>query len=129
MQHINIPPLRNWSKPAKKKAPKKSVKIYNAIVLENWGLVDAPTNNPYTPPELMQFCLNGDATGHPNFKKGSNVTTTPITSIIRDNKANLVYIGVSSGRFYLIGKPHPEYEALFPNATERLIQRLFKDMQ
>lgn len=84
--------------------------------LENWSVTVANVN-PYTPPELQAHMLHGEVYGSLKFKDGERVTTTPIVGVNGDR------IVTRSGSEYALGKPHPDYEAAFPNAKQRLLRK------
>ena len=48
------------------------------VVLKNWFVQGYGTFDAYTPPEAVRLCLGGDVVGHPRFKDGHHVTTSPI---------------------------------------------------
>lgn len=84
--------------------------------LEDWGVVGH--DDPYTAPECRKYRLHGKVYGHPRFKDGDSVTTSSI------DKTEGKLILTRSGSKYELGKVNSEYEALYPNAEERLFSSL-----
>jgi len=127
MKSIKITPKDN--KPSKIVAKSRNessdnIEIANIIILDDWAALYCPTNTKYTPPEHFRFRLTGKATGHPEFKNGSTVTSSPVISVIRDIDDDQVVIGVQSGRFYRLGSINADYERAFPDARNRLIDAI-----
>ena len=87
----------------------------NEVRIENWAMVGL---YPYAPPEQQVFCLEGELYGHPRVTDGHRTTTTEIVGV--DGEVILT----NSGSRYVLGEPDPPYEAMYPGAKERLIERL-----
>jgi hypothetical protein len=87
--------------------------------LKNWSVIVV---NPFQPPEIQRHCLNGNVYGHPRFKDGETVTTSPIQGII-DYGTHKVVSTVNSK--YKVNKDdiNPEYEAKFSGAYDRLTMK------
>ena len=85
--------------------------------LENWALM---VNFFTYPVDRTRVNLCGEVYGHPTRLDG----TTIFTSSIVDIKNNLVV--TKSGSRYELGKPEAKYEAAFPNAKERVLNREWK---
>jgi len=77
--------------------------------VENWAIVYHPDS--YTAPEMATPHLNG------TWPDGTNKTSTSIQNV----KGGLVY---TKDSVYKLGDPHPDYEAQFPNAYERIFEAL-----
>lgn len=88
----------------------------NPIKLNRWAVVDR-SNDPYLAPELRRLSLCGEAENHP-VHGTSEITTSYIVG--REGAAVLT----KSGSAYELGEPHPDYEAAFPNAKERLFKTI-----
>lgn len=84
-----------------------------AIRLENWSVVSF--GNGYNAPEQLTVHFKGNAYGHPNFKDDEPIVTTRITSC-KDN-----IFKSFSGRSYVLGEVDPDFEKLYPNALERVL--------
>jgi len=94
-------------------------KVY---VLKNWGCINkTPKPDPYKSPEqqVPSIALVGDIYGHHNFPEGYRIDTSRIVG-----KTTAGYIKTHSGSFYQLDDIDPEYENMFPNAKERLLQTL-----
>lgn len=83
------------------------------IKLENWEFC-VRQGSPYMAPECQQRYFIGDVTGHPNFPDGSRVSTSNAVGWADDCAVT------EDGNQYELGQPHPDYEAAFPNALERM---------
>ncbi len=83
------------------------------IRLENWSLVD--TGEEYSSPEMIILVFQGNAYGHERFPEGTFIITSRIVSC--ENGVFKTY----SGSEYRLGKVDEEYERLFPNALERIL--------
>ena len=53
------------------------------VILKNWS-VRGYNITPYTAPECQEFCLHGEAYGHPRFADGEVITTSPIRATIKN---------------------------------------------
>ena len=84
--------------------------------LENWAVIAVP-DSPYQAPELWRQRLHGNVYGHPRFGNGTEVTTSPITSKKGENI-------LTRNTEYELGIIDTEYEKLYPNARERLLNSL-----
>lgn len=83
--------------------------------INNWSLVSKPLHAYQAPEQSLR--LRGEVTGHPDFEDGSDITTSRIKEI----KGGKVY--TSSGSEYTLGTVDPVYEALYPNALQRLLSK------
>lgn len=88
--------------------------------LENWSIV--VIGDFYTPPEMRRQCLDGFVYGNPRFADGEHITTSGIVLRPPENDC----VSTVSGSLYELGEVSPEYEALYPNARERLFTFLNK---
>ena len=88
--------------------------------LENWSVVFSD-NDPYLHPELQTLSLCGNVFNHPRFKDGKRVTTSSIKGFDGE------LIMTSSGSKYELGEIDPEYEKLYPDAKNRLLNSLKKN--
>ena len=97
------------------------MKNKNVVILKNWAIVEVPCPEN-TPPELKEELLTGNAYGHLNFEDGMFITTSVVTGVDRKNKTISTY----SGSVYSIAKNDvlDEYEEIYPNAYERVFNRL-----
>ena len=66
-------------------------------------------------PETPRPILRGVVHGHITHRDGAYVSTTVIKGRIGD------LLLTASGRLYRLGEPDPDYEALHPNARQRLL--------
>ena len=87
------------------------------VKIKNWSVI-IKTTNPYQTPELGIQCLMGQVYGHPRFEDGTEVTTSSIAGVEGD------LIVTKSGMKYKLDMVNPEYERLYPNAKDRLLQSL-----
>lgn len=86
--------------------------------IENWGI---SIRDPFAATELQSYHLVGKVYGHPRYKDGDDIMTTAIVGVI-DGR-----VVTKSGSEYELGEPHPDYEALFPNAKQRVLaQTIFR---
>lgn len=85
--------------------------------LENWSKGAVPSS-PFQAPELWVPRLAGNVYGHPNFEDGTAVTTSRIVGK-RDGK-----VITGSGSEYELGEVDAEYENLYPDAFNRLMNTL-----
>lgn len=85
--------------------------------LRRWCAVSR-TSPSLLPPEQERLCLHGLVSGHPRCADGREVTT----SLIVSRNGNKVV--TKSGSEYELGEVDPLYEAMFPNALDRLLRRL-----
>lgn len=85
--------------------------------IENWSIVTKP--DPYLAPELRGQYLHGKVYGNPSFADGEEVTTSRIALAVGNDA-----IRTKSGSIYELGAVDPAYEALYPNAQERLLKSL-----
>lgn len=83
--------------------------------LENWGLV---IRDPYSAPEMAVFSLIGNVYGDEKREPGKQVVTSYLVGKVGE------LVRTYSGSLYKLGEVSPEYEALFPNARERLFKSL-----
>ena len=86
--------------------------------LENWAFVG---RNPYASPEMQQYGLKGFVYNHPRgiFKDGDEIITSAISHLNEHGQ-----IVTKSGTVYELGEIDPEYEKMYPNAKERLLDRI-----
>ncbi len=85
--------------------------------LENWSMVNR-NENSYQAPEQGIPALSGEVYNHPRFEDGLIVTTS---SIINKKGENVL---TYSGSEYELGKVSEEYEKIYPDAKERLLNSL-----
>ncbi len=85
--------------------------------LENWSIVTRITD-PYLAPECS-ISLHGVIFDHPYIEDGNVITTSNIVAV----EDGLVI--TRSGSKYNLGDPHPDYEARYPNAKERILNHQF----
>ena len=89
------------------------------IRIEEWAIISLPVD-PYSAPEMnVDLSLSGEAFGHPRFKDGHRIATSPI---LGKNKDDCVL--TLSGSAYELGNVDAEYEKQFPGARERLLNSL-----
>ena len=88
--------------------------------LENWSIC-TPKVNPFTAPELIPQCLQGNVYGHPRFRDGEFVISSRIVGI----KENLIL--TYSGSTYELGEPDPDYEDEYPDAKSRVLNSLMSN--
>jgi hypothetical protein len=81
-----------------------------SVRIRPWGQLESP--------EREGSCLYALVTGHPLHHDGKEVITSPLIA----RRTNCVV--TRSGSEYELGEPDPAYEALFPNALQRLLARL-----
>lgn len=74
-------------------------------------------DRPYDAPETVAYFLRGHIYDHPDHADGTTVETSPIVGAV-DGK-----IRTRSGSLYELGEPHPDYEAAYHGARERLLKR------
>lgn len=82
-----------------------------------WALV-YKESNPYNAPELQSVCLCGNARLHPRFRNGENITTSRIIGKTEDGCVRTL------NTTYELGLPSDSYEAMFPDAKQRLLNSL-----
>jgi hypothetical protein len=70
------------------------------IRIEDWSIVQS--GDAYTAPELRSSLLVGKVFGHPNFRPGEKVTSSPIRQI----RGGIVE---TMNRKYVLGRVSPEY--------------------
>lgn len=90
----------------------------NIVRIENWKVV--VRGDSYIAPELMDQCLHGNVFGHPKKPDGSEVTTSAIVGW----DANTRTVITKSGTHYLCGEIDPEYEKVYPDARQRMVNSL-----
>jgi hypothetical protein len=73
--------------------------------IENWSIIGYGLD-PYKAPEQAVIVLAGLVYGHPNFKEGHEVATSPLTMISVRNK-----VAVTVNTTYELGEPSPEFIA------------------
>jgi hypothetical protein len=82
--------------------------------LDNWRLV-THNRHPGPSPESRLKRLYGKVFGHPHFDDGYEMTTSLIVGV-REGR-----VVTQSGPVYELGAPADDYEALFPDARQRLL--------
>lgn len=87
--------------------------------IENWSMISSV--DLYMAPELRQFALSGEVYDHPQHENGKSVTTSPLVKLVDTDK-----IQTFSGSIYELGTVDPEYEKMYPNARQRLLDHLKK---
>lgn len=110
---------------------RKVTNVFRGI-LDNWSLIQKPWFNQhadgFTAPEMTQgvsLSLQGQIRGDEEMVKNDLfVQTTPPVKVDKDG--DVVTVTTLSGSIYQIGTPHPEYEKMFPNALERLVDTMSK---
>jgi len=90
-----------------------------AVRLENWSLVTR-VSNPYQAPELGVPCLHGLVYGHPKLPDGYEMSSS---RVVKTEGEDII---TESGTHYELGQIDPEYEKIYPNAKQRLIESLKK---
>lgn len=86
--------------------------------LDQWAVVARGT--PYTPPELMERCLSGICTQHPDFPDAHRVTTSPL----RGKTVDGLIVTASGSRIKLGDEINTDYAAIYFEARERLFESL-----
>lgn len=82
--------------------------------LENWAYV---YTNQYYPKSVQQPRFTGQVYNHPHHVDGTIVTTSPMIAF-KDG-----IFKSRSGNLYELGQPKSDYEAMFPNALQRMLDR------
>lgn len=85
--------------------------------IDHWCII-ARSSPWLQPPEHERFCLHGVVRGHYRCADGKEVTTSTIVSRRGDR------VVTKSGSEYELGPADPMYEALYPNARERMLANL-----
>lgn len=80
-----------------------------AYKLENWAIIY--NDSPYVAPELRSQSLYGDCGIDKHVK----------TSRVLGKSGNCV---VTQNSLYILGEPDPNYEAVYPNAKQRVFDSL-----
>jgi hypothetical protein len=83
--------------------------------LERWAVVQGEVD-PYQAPELACKYLTGEVYGKPNFSEGHYVRTSQLLFV----KEGFAF--TKSGSVYTLGEVHPEYEKMYPNARNRIME-------
>ena len=78
------------------------------VVLKNWFVQGHGRNDPYKPPEVVRVCLGGDAVGHPRFKDGHPITTSPIIGSVSLRDGMIVH---TANTLYMLDGVCPKYKA------------------
>ena len=89
--------------------------------LENWSVIRQP-KDPYSPPEFWPDRLHGNVYGHIKFADGEEMSTSTPVRLSEDG----LRVVVRSGKEYQLGAVDPEYNILYPNARQRLLDSLRK---
>jgi hypothetical protein len=87
------------------------------VRIENWSIVTPPGSDGYTDPAACGISLRGVISGHAKHADGK----TARTSRIRGKRRGMV---VTSKTEYELGAVDPQYEAVMPNAKNRLMNTL-----
>jgi hypothetical protein len=87
--------------------------------LKNWSF--GVSGDAYTPPEMMEPRLSGKVYNHPNPTRHYDGKEIVTSRIVGKRKGLVV---TQSGSEYELLDVDPEYEKLYPNAKERLINQL-----
>lgn len=95
--------------------------MFGTLKIEDWAIVFVPPHDYYMAPELQKRSLNGRVFGHPKFPNGHWVTTSDIVGVTEYDE-----ILTKSGSTYELGEAREEYEKLFPDAKQRLLDSLRK---
>lgn len=82
--------------------------------LENWS-INFSAGDPYTAPEQLACHASGQVYGNPKFEDGTVVSTSRIVDVSDSG------VTTKSGSFYELGEPHPDYEAAYPTAKQRVL--------
>jgi hypothetical protein len=82
--------------------------------LDCWCLISRALPS-LPPPEQERCCLHGYVTGHPRCGDGKEITTSLVVSRTGDK------VLTKSGSEYELGNVNAAYEALYPDARERLL--------
>ena len=90
--------------------------------LEEWHLTQLPPSDPYKAPELGRFAICGKVFGHALYDDGDPITTSTPVRIDPDT----MIMETKSGSKYQLGVIDPDYESLYPNAFNRLVESLSK---
>ena len=72
------------------------------VWLDDWA-VHASKVSPYSAPETIASVLSGKVSGHPRFKDGHVITTSPIIS----TKGSTIE---TENTIYRLGLAHPNYK-------------------
>lgn len=86
--------------------------------MSQWAIVSDPFC-PYKDPDQIALRLQGVIHGHPHRKDGDEITTSRIVGKTEDG-----HVKTKSGSVYELGKVSDVYEALYPNALNRLMSTL-----
>lgn len=89
------------------------------IKLENWSVIQM-LGSGYDAPEIVKLHFRGLSYGHPRFEDGSPIVTTSIVGF-----SNGVF-KTSSGSEYVLGNVDENYEAVYPNARQRVLDAASK---
>lgn len=74
------------------------------IRLENWSVVEKPTDDPYRPPETLPTILAGNVYNHPRLENGVKVLTSKIIEMSVKNG-----FAKTHNTDYILGDPDPEF--------------------
>lgn len=89
-------------------------------ILENWSMV---FTDPWAAPEMQIPQLHGKVYGHPKFDDGESITTSAIDGFDKESNA----VVTRSGSKYCLGHVDSEYEEIYPDAYNRLINSLIEN--
>ena len=88
------------------------------VVMKNWSITQREVNL-FTAPELINYRLQGNAYGHPNFNDGTFVITSSIQDIINCNTYKIVETRNTNYKIYS-EDVSPEYEEMYNDAFTKL---------
>jgi len=92
----------------------------NTPVIENWSFTVTGINE-YSAPEQGISRFQGNVYKHPNYENGHPIQSSKILGYDEETDE---FICLS--RRYKLGQVDVNYEKLYPNAKERLIEQLLK---
>jgi len=81
--------------------------------LENWSI----QHGAYNAPEQGSYFI-GEVYGHPTRPDGRRVHTSMIVEVDPETET----VRTHSGSIYKLGVADPDYEAVYPNAWERVFE-------
>jgi hypothetical protein len=86
------------------------------ISLDNWAIV----SDPYHAPELNLRFLCGTVSNSSKHTDGKVITTSRLVHVYKNENNDIIAV-TASGTNYKLGNPDPEYEKVFNNASQRLV--------
>ncbi len=72
------------------------------------------------PPNTQTASVTGNVFGHSDFDDGKWITTSDIT--FAHHEGGKTFVRTKTGSLYELGVVRAEYEKIYPNAAERLVQ-------